>query len=76
MPKKLVCRKGFEIKPYCSAAGWYLGTRDAMGFPQCRISGYAKTEDDAWNLRFEREYAEENRYCHLNNGCLKGEEND
>ena len=65
------CRKGFEIKAYHSPAGWYLGTRDEMGFPQCRISGYAKTEDDAYRLPFTREYAEENRYCHFNAGCIK-----
>lgn len=41
------CRKGYELKPYKSAAGWYVGTRDEDGCPYCRISEqYYKTQDD------------------------------
>lgn len=65
------CRRGYEIRPYKSAAGWYMGTRDELGYPQCRLSAdYAKTEDDAWDLPLSREYAMENAFCHANRGCM------
>ena len=62
-----VCKKGLEVKPCKSAAGYYLGTYDEEG-PRCRLSsGYAKTEEEALeNLCYDRQCAEENRFC---NGC-------
>lgn len=64
------CRCGYEIKAYKSAAGWYLGTHDNEGFPQCRISGYADTEEDAYNLPLIREFADENAFCNRGRGCI------
>lgn len=68
------CRCGYEIKAYKSPAGWYLGTHDNEGYPQCRISGYAKTEEDAYNLPLIREFADENAFCNRNKGCISQEE--
>lgn len=58
------CVRGYEVRPYKSGAGWYLGTHDEEGFPQCRISSeYAKTEEEAWNLLIDRCNASENQFC-------------
>ena len=71
----LVCRKGFAIQACKSAAGWYLGTVDDQGFPNCRIStGYASTESDAANLEMDRQTGcIENEYCNQGLGCFKEE---
>lgn len=66
----MTCRRGYEIKPMVSAAGWYLGTRDKDGFPNCRVSGYAKTKEECYELPFTREFAEENAYCNKYKGCM------
>lgn len=66
------CRKGYEIKPHKSAAGWYMGTYNDEGEPYCRLStGYAKTEDEAWKLPLDREYAMEVKYCNSGRGCIE-----
>ena len=64
----LPCRKGYEVTILSSAAGYYIGTRDKEGFPNCRLSsGYAKTVAEAReNLNADRQRAEENAFC---NGC-------
>ena len=66
----MTCRRGYEIKPMKSAAGWYLGTRDKDGFPNCRLSDYARTEEEAYELPLIRQFAEENSYCNSLKGCL------
>lgn len=61
------CVKGYEVEPQRSAAGYYMGTVDEEGLPNCRISSrYAKTREDAKKLPLDRQGAEENRFC---NGC-------
>jgi len=62
------CKKGFEIQALKSAAGWYLGTLDEDGFPNCRIStNYAATEVEALKLPMDRQTnCIENEFC---NGC-------
>lgn len=65
------CIKGYEIKPCRSALGWYMGTTDDDGCPNCRIStGYAKTEEEAKNLPLDRHYAMEIQWCNEGRGCL------
>jgi len=73
----LVCKKGYTIQALKSAAGWYLGTVDDQGFPNCRIStGYAETEDDAVNLEMDRQVGcIENEYCNKGTGCFVVREN-
>lgn len=61
------CIKGYEVGPHRSAAGYYMGTVDEEGMPNCRISGsYAKTREEAEKLPLNRQMAEENVFC---NGC-------
>ena len=65
------CAKGYEIKPLKSAAGWYLGTLDVEGFPNCRLtSNYAQTEEDAKYLFMDRQMACENEFCNGGCGCI------
>lgn len=65
------CAKGYEIKPLKSAAGWYLGTLDMEGFPNCRLSSnYAQTEEDAKHLFMDRQMASENEFCNGGCGCV------
>ena len=65
------CKKGFEVQAMRSAAGYYLGTRDGEGFPQCRISTeYAKTAEQAEKILIpDRQNAMENCYCNGGCGC-------
>lgn len=65
------CRRGYEVKALKSGAGWYLGTLDEEGFPNCRISqNYAKTEKEALSLGMDRQCASENRFCNGGQGCV------
>lgn len=58
------CRKGYEIEPIRSAAGWFMGTLDEFGCPNCRLtSQYAKTAEEAKKLPLDRGYAVEIQYC-------------
>lgn len=66
------CRKGYEVKILKSAAGYYLGTLDEDGCPNCRISsGYAETEEKAKDLFYDRYYAMEVFYCNGGKGCFE-----
>lgn len=70
------CKKGYEVKPLKSAAGWYVGTLDPEGFPNCRITTkYAKSEEDARNLLFlDRQIGcVENEFCNGGSGCFNVE---
>lgn len=71
------CRKGFEIKPCKSAAGWYMGTLDEMGRPNCRLSTrYAATAEEAAKLPLDRDYAMEVDFCNNGEGCIPSKERD
>lgn len=65
------CKKGYEIQACKSAAGWYLGTLDEYGCPNCRISmQYAKTREEAETLVPDRQTGcIENDYCNGGTGC-------
>lgn len=72
--KTMRCKKGYEIKPCKSGAGWYMGTYNESGEPQCRLSSqYAKTEEEAWILPLDRGYAIEIKWCNGETGCLPQE---
>lgn len=61
------CKKGYEVQPLKSAAGYYMGTLDEDGCPNCRLStGYTKTAEAAKQLPLDRQTAMENAFC---NGC-------
>ena len=66
------CKKGYDVKPLKSAAGYYIGTLDPKGFPNCRISsGYAKTEEEAVMLPLDRQIGcMENEFCNEGKGCF------
>lgn len=67
------CKKGYEVKPMKSPAGWYMGTVDENGCPNCRISRqYAKTEELAEKLPLDRQTnCMENDFCNSNGNCFK-----
>lgn len=66
----LICKKGYEVKPYKDGMGWYLGTFDPEEGPICRLSqGYAPTEEDALQLDLNRCNALENVFCAAPTGC-------
>lgn len=66
------CIKGYEIQALRSGAGWYLGTLDEEGFPNCRVSTqYAKTAEDAEKLPLDRQCGcIENEWCNGGKGCF------
>lgn len=37
------CKKGHEVKVMRSAAGYYRGTADEQGYPNCRLTTRYKT---------------------------------
>ena len=66
----LICKKGYQVKPLRSNAGCYMGTLDKQYCPNCRITGYARNEEEAKQLPYTREYrCIENEYCNGGNGC-------
>ena len=65
------CKKGFEVKVCQSGAGYYLGTMDKEGLPNCRISDYAETEKEAEKLPMVRQFkCVENEFCNGGTGCF------
>mgnify|MGYP006974622651 CR=1 FL=1 len=66
------CKKGYNVKPLKSAAGYYIGTLDNVGFPNCRISsGYAGSEEEAVMLPLDRQIGcIENEFCNEGKGCF------
>lgn len=70
--KTMKCRRGYEIMPLKSAAGYYLGTVDGKGFPNCRISrSYAETKSGAYLLPMDRQVGcIENEHCNGGKGCF------
>lgn len=65
------CKKGYEVKPMRSNAGYYIGTADEDGCPNCRVSQqYAKTADEALKLPLNRQVTcMENEFCNGGTGC-------
>lgn len=70
---KCKCIKGYDVQVLRSACGWYLGTLDADGCPNCRISTqYAQTAEDAENLVADRQIeCIENEFCNGGKGCFE-----
>ena len=66
------CIKGYEIQACRSACGWYMGTLDEDGCPNCRISTqYANTAEDAERLVLDRQVdCIENEWCNGGRGCF------
>lgn len=68
------CIKGYDIKIMKSNAGYYIGTRDGEGFPNCRISDYRETPGTISDYNLARMvYAMENQYCNGCRNCVTGE---
>ena len=66
------CKKGFEIQPMHSPMGYYMGTVDERGLPNCRVSTrYAKTHEEALKLSLDRQSGcIENEFCNGGKGCF------
>lgn len=65
------CIKGYEVEPHRSGAGYFMGTVDEFGAPNCRISQYAKTAKDAMSLPLDRQNCSENNFCNGCGSCFK-----
>jgi len=66
------CVRGYDIEVLRSGAGYYIGTRDDIGLPNCRISNqYAKNSKDAEDLPMDRQNNMENCYCNGGRGCFR-----
>jgi hypothetical protein len=67
------CKKGYEVEILSSPAGYYLGTTDEDGLPNCRISTqYTKKQEDAHQLVADRQHnCIENEFCNGGTGCFK-----
>lgn len=66
------CIKGFEVTILHSQAGYYVGTVDEYGFPNCRLSGqYADTNEKAEMLLLDRQIGcAEIEWCNGGKGCF------
>jgi hypothetical protein len=70
-----VCVRGYELKVLHSAAGYYIGTVDEDGLPNCRLSekywkGSVEAQKALDTLCFrDRSYAIETQYCNGGMGC-------
>lgn len=65
-----VCKKGYEVRPQRSAAGYYMGTVDQFGEPNCRLSSqYAKDKNAAYQLPLDRQNCAENKFCNKTGKC-------
>lgn len=66
------CIKGYEVKALKSGVGYYMGTLDDKGFPNCSISReYAATKEEAERLPLNRQIGcIENEWCNNGEGCF------
>ena len=64
------CRKGYDIIVCQSAAGFYRGTKTEFGEPNCRLTGYAGTKEQAGRLPFTREFGCINEFCNGHKSCI------
>lgn len=67
------CKQDFEVQVLQSASGYYIGTLDEEGFPNCRLSvEYYKTRESAQyafdNRTFMERESEEILFC---NGSIR-----
>lgn len=67
-----ICKRGLQVFPMKSAAGWYMGTRDVDGYPNCRITReYAETREECLKLVLNRQIGcMENEFCNGGKGCF------
>lgn len=66
------CKKGYVVMALQSAAGYYMGTLDEDGCPNCKLSsGYCKKKSSAEELPLDRQGASENVFCNKNGDCFK-----
>lgn len=69
----LGCIRGDVVQVLRSTTGFYLGTFDEETGPQCRVSDYYKTYEDAnralWSRDFSIRRCAENLYCSGGRGC-------
>jgi hypothetical protein len=74
--KDFTCVKGYTVQVMHSPCGYYIGTVDEEGIPNCRLLvEYWKKSQNAQeqldNLSFvDRHHAMEIQFCHKGNGCL------
>lgn len=69
------CTKGFKLEALRCGAGYYIGTRDDDGLPNCRISdGYFKDQSMAQealdSMMFRIRCCAENEFCSNGRGCV------
>ena len=68
---RMKCKKGYEVEVLNSAAGFYLGTKDDEGFPNCRISAHSQSRELAEYLIPNRQTnCIENEFCNGGRGCF------
>lgn len=70
--KTMKCKKGYEIEVCECTAGCYMGTVDPDdGFPNCRITRYYNTPEEAAAAlkRGEIRICIENEFCNKGRGC-------
>ena len=64
------CSKDYELQVLHSNAGYYIGTLDEFGAPNCRLTNYYQSKDDASNDLDHKSYkvrdAVEVNWCHQN----------
>lgn len=66
------CKKGFTLEVCKSAAGYYLGTKDEICCPNCRLTDYAATPEEAEQLQLLRQFScVENVFCNEGTGCFE-----
>ena len=67
------CKQCYEIQVCESTAGYFMGTVDPDdGFPNCRVTGYYKTPEEAAAAleRGEIRRCIENDFCNNGRGCI------
>lgn len=64
------CKQGATLTIMKSNAGYYIGTEDECGLPNCRMSGYAKNKEELKDVLLRD--CVENNYCNEGKGCIDG----
>jgi hypothetical protein len=68
MNRTFKCKKGYVVEILKTPAGYYIGTKDEEGLPNCRISGYS---ENGIGLIPDRQVGcIENEYCNGGMGCF------
>lgn len=65
------CARGYSMEVLSSNAGYYVGTTDDIGLPNCRVSEYFKSQEELKSSPIQFRNCCENSICNEGKDCIR-----